>query len=362
MIINEVENYIKESSADDAVGVATIQEELNKFKTSIGDNKSIPVCILSHMFDEKRSKFITCLIKEEIDRPYIIFTYEDQKDLYEQFENISENLTVHYIPNVPEYNTLSGKRQYIIDYNKDKNDDAFFIEDDCFNFYLPIGGIGGTGNFRNKKFNMTFAFTFAFWEFLIKEHSLTYSGPVNNMEFTFRNVDENPFIKQNAQVVQSIHINIKSCIEKNINYDHNAGWDDYDMILQQCINNKGTQGIIFSYVTPSLKSGVSAMSSDADALAKRCEKNTISLISKWGLSLVREDTKKGLYNAKVNWNNIRKCYKNDIANILPEIIKLSNDEAKDFINEKLGKEVKKPKTKKINIPITTEDKYELWDW
>lgn len=359
MIITEIESYLKE----EGVGIAPVHKELNKFKTQIENNKSIPVCILSHMFDEKRSKFITSLIKEEIDRQYIIFTYEDQKNLYQQFENISDNLIVHYIPNLPEYSTLSGKRQYILDYNKGKHDDAFFIEDDCFNFYLPIGGIGGTGNFRNRKFPMTFSFTFSFWEFLIKEHGLTYSGPVNNMEFTFRNLDENPFIKQNAQVVQSVHINIKSCIDKNINFDHNAGWDDYDMIIQQCVYNKGTQGIIFSYITPSLKSGVSAMSNNADALAKRCEKNTTELITKWGLSLVREDTKKGLYNAKINWGNIRKCYQNDLAKILPEIVKLTNEEAKEFINENLGIPGKKPKEKTINTSVNTiEDKQDLWDW
>lgn len=329
MIIDEVNGYL-EASAEDAVGVKQVQDELNDFKTQIDSCKTIPVCILSHMYDPRRSKMISNLITEEIDRDYIIFTYEDQKNLYDQFVGISDNLTIHYIPNVPEYETLSGKRQYIFNWaNENNHDDAFFIEDDCFNYYLPIGGIGGTGNFRNKKFNMTFEFTFAFWEFLIKKHNLTYSGPVNNMEFTFRDLDKHPFIKQNAQVVQTVHINVKSSIENNIEFDHDAGWDDYDMIIQQCVRNKGTQGIIFSYVTPSLKSGVSAMSSDADALAKRCENNTKALIQKWGLSLVREDTKKGLYNAKVNWYNIRKAYETDVC--LEGVVGKTNEGAKHYI-------------------------------
>lgn len=333
MILEEIDGYLEETR-EGAVGVSKVRDELNDFKNKIDSCKEIPVCILSHMYDPKRSKMILNLMQQEIDRDYIIFTYADQKDLYEQFE---EKLTVHYIPNVPEFSTLSGKRQYIFDWANDNGfPDAFFVEDDCYNFYLPIGGIGGTGNFRNKKYNMTFAFMFAFWEFLIKKHSLTYSGPVNNMEFTFRNLDEHPFIKQNAQVVQAVHINVESSIENDIKFDHDAGWDDYDMIIQQCVKNKGTQGIIFSYVTPALKSGVSAMSSDADALAKRCENNTTALINKWGLGLVREDTKKGLYNAKVNWNNIRKSYANNLS--LEYIVGKTNDEAKYYIKNQITNE------------------------
>lgn len=333
MIINEIEEYMKK----EGIGIAPVHTELEKFKTQIDNNKEIPVCVLSHMFDEKRSKFLTNLLKEheerKLDRHYYIFTYEDQAELYKRFENVSEFLHVHYIPTSEEYKeymTLSGKRQYIFNWcNKNNHDNGFFIEDDCFNYYLPIGGIGGTGNFRNSKFVMSFAFTFSFWEFLIKEYDLTYSGPVNNMEFTFRNLDENPFIKPNAQVVQTVHINVKSSIDNNIKFDYDAGWDDYDMIIQQCVYNKGTQGIIFSYSTPSLKSGVSAMSSSADALAKRCEKNTTSLINKWGLSLVREDTKKGLYNAKINWSNIRSALKANKD--IKEIIGKTNIEAKQYI-------------------------------
>ncbi len=360
MIKDEIDNYKKDIIKSNGMGVQPVLDELEEFQNQIEDNKTIPVCILSHMYDKKRSKFIANLIDEEIDRNYIIFTYEDQKNLYKQFESTSKNLTVHYIPCLEQYLTLSGKRQYILDWsNKNNHDDAFFIEDDCFNYYLPIGGIGNTGNFRNRKFSMSFAFTFSFWEFLIKKHKLTYSGPVNNMEFTFRNVDENPFIKQNAQVVQTIHINTKSCKDKNINFDHKAGWDDYDMIINQCINNKGTQGIIFSYVTPALKSGVSAMSSTADALAKRCERNSKALIEKWGLGLVREDTKKGLYNAKVNWSNIRKCYQNNLTELLPQIIGLTNDDAKQLIRETLKPELKeKPVNKKSRI---SETHYMLWE-
>lgn len=333
-MIEEIKLY----EQDEGLGKEQVLTELNAVKDNIDNLQEFPICVLSHMYDKKRSTFLVQLLDEGINRECVIFTYDDQKDLYEQFESV-ENVTVHYIPSdVKEYLSLSGKRQYILDWAKALNySDIFCIEDDCSKFYLPIGGIGGTGNFRNRKFQMTLNLTFTLWESLIKRHELTYSGPVNNMEFTFRDLQEHPFIKENAQVVQSIHVSINNIVENNISYDHNAGWDDYDMIIQQCVKSKGTQGIIFSYCTPSLKSGVSTMSADNDALAKRCEKNSLALINKWGLSLVREDTKKGLYNAKVNWYTIRSCYKNNVD--VSEVVGLSNQGAKDYIKNKLTGEM-----------------------
>lgn len=318
----------------EGTGKEQIIEVLEKIK--IQDTLDIPVCILSHMYSPKRSTLIVQMVQEAreigLDRPYIIFTYADQKELYKEFENIP-NVTVHYIPtDNPVYLSLSGKRQYILEYTQSHGyDDAFFIEDDCSKFYLPAGGIGGTGNFRNAKFFMTLGLTFSLWEQLIKDHQLTYSGPYSNMAFTFSDLRTVSFIKDNVQVVQAVHINVKSCKEKNINFDHDAGWDDYDMVIQQCVYNQGTQGIMMSYCTPSLKSGTSTMSSTADALAKRCEVNTTKLINKWGLSLVREDTKKGLYNAKINWYNIRPALNGSVP--LEKLIGLNNEEAKAIIQQ-----------------------------
>ena len=180
------------------IGVSKVQEQMSDF--NYNENLTYPVCILSHMYDAKRSKFLVQLQKEAelkgLDRDYIIFTYADQKELYKQFENI-DGIQVHYISlNNPEYLTLSGKRQYILEYNQEnETEHAFFIEDDCFDFVLPIGAIGEAGSFRNKRFNMSFSLTFSFWEHLIKRNNLQYSGPVNNMEFAFRDLSKNPFIK-----------------------------------------------------------------------------------------------------------------------------------------------------------------------
>ena len=332
IVSEEIQGYLDiDSNMNDQV--KELLKEFNSYKEPI---EEVPVCVLSHMFDSKRSKFLVQLKAEaslrDLNRKYFIFTYEDQKELYEQFETI-KNVTVIYIPLADKvYLTLSGKRQFILEYCQKNNfSNAFFIEDDCFDFVLPVGALGEEGSFRNKRYVMSFNFLFDFWTFLIYSKKLTYSAPVNNMEFAFRDLTENPFIKINGQTVQAVHINVALCKEKNINFDHDSGWDDYDMIIQQCVYNKGTQALIFSYNTPALKSGVSAMSSSANALVERCLKNSTLLINKWGKSLVREDTKKGLYNAKINWATLKGALKQNID--LKSIIGLSNEEAKELIKK-----------------------------
>ena len=340
-------NFSSLDISEEARGYLDIDTDMcNQVKDELKDfleaevNTTIPVCVLSHMFDQKRSKFLVQLKAEasirDLNRKYYIFTYEDQKELYDEFDSI-KNVEVHYIPlDNPVYLTLSGKRQYILEYCKDNNhDNAFFIEDDCFDFILPVGALGAEGSFRNKRYVMSFNFLFSFWSHLIRKYDLTYSGGANNMEWCFRDLRSNPFIKKNGQTIQAVHINVKACYENNIQFDHDAGWDDYDMILQQCVYSKGTQLIIFSYNTPSLKSGVSAMSSSSDALEKRCFKNSTALINKWGKSFVKEDTKKGLFNAKINWNTIRNSYK--INYDLREVIGKSYEEASSMIKEAKAK-------------------------
>lgn len=334
-ISEEVKGYLEiDSNMNDQV--KDLLKEFISYELPIEVENEVPVCVLSHMFDARRSKFLVQLKAEaelrDLNRKYYIFTYADQKELYEQFENI-KNVEVVYIElDSPVYLTLSGKRQFILEFcQKNNYNHAFFIEDDCFDFVLPVGALGEEGSFRNKRYVMSYNFLFDFWTFLIFSKGLTYSGPVNNMEFAFRDLTENPFIKINGQTVQAVHICAKLCKENNINFDHNSGWDDYDMIIQQCVYNKGTQALIFSYNTPALKSGVSAMSASADALEKRCLKNSTLLIEKWGKSLVREDTKKGLYNAKVNWTTLKGALKQNID--LKTLIGLSNEAAKELIKE-----------------------------
>ncbi len=304
---NEIQSYVdtESVSTDEVKGIV---KEFQKNKTF-----EFPVCILSHKFDKRRSKFLAKLELEiqnnNLSNHYYIFTYEDQKDLYRKFEAIHSKVHVIYVPLDKKYSTLTGKRQYILDWNiKEKHSNAFFIEDDCFDFCLPVGKINpNTGNYKNYQFVMSFDFVFGFWECLVNKYDLKYSGPVNNMDFAFRDLRTTPFIKKYAQAIQAVHINIDSCKALNLFYDENSGWDDYDMILQQCIYNTGSAGIGFSYNTPSLKSGVSAMSASIDALKERCIKNTTLLMNKWGSDLVRIDDKKGLYNAKVKWTTIKKA-------------------------------------------------------
>lgn len=330
-LAEEIQGYIDiDSNVNDKV-----KDLLRELKTNLTETK-YPVCVLSHMFDPRRSKFLVNLEKEaalhDLDRKYFIFVYEDQKELYERFENI-KNVKVVYIQMAQtEYLTLGGKRQYILEFLQKNNfHQGFFIEDDCIDFCLPVGAFGESGSFRNKRYVMSFNMTFRFWEFISDKFDLHYSGPVNNMEFAFKDLsmEKNKIIKPYGQVVQCTLMDASLCKELNINFDHNSGWDDYDMNIQQCVNAKGTCNIHFSYFTPALKSGVSAMSDSASKLAERCEKNSRALISKWGTALVREDKKKGLFNAKVNWLTLKKLLKNGFD--LKDFVGKTNDEAKVFL-------------------------------
>lgn len=336
-LLDEIDGYLNLNG----IGIDCIQDMIAEYKpNSLGFNK-FPICILSHMYDKKRSKFLVNLISESkvhaLMHNYIIFTYEDQKELYKEFENI-ENVRVEYIPiDNKKYLTLGGKRQYILEYNQqNNNDNAFFIEDDCFDFHLPIGAIGENGNFRNKRYFISNNFIFSFWQYLVECNELTYSGGVDNMSFTFHDSDKDGFIKHYSQTVQAVHINCKSCKDLNINFDDNSGWDDYDMLIQQAIYNKGSTALFFGYTTPPLKSGNSAMSSSLEDLKARCIRNTTKLVNKWGLSLVRIDEKKGLYNSKINWYNIKLGIKNSVN--LKDIIGLNNEEAKAYIKNQIVEE------------------------
>jgi len=351
----EIKEYLKIDCYTDKIVGEHLTELMNK---GLKNYTSIPVCILSHKYDKKSSIGLYSLLKEsekhKLNRDYFIFTYDDQKKLYEEFEKI-ERVKVIYIPVIQkEYSTLSGKRNYILEWTQRNNyDDAFFVEDDVKRIMLPVGSYGtdGTKNFRNKKFLMSFNLAYTYWEFLIKKYKLTYSGLMNNMEFTFRDIRKpqyacdtlnKGFIKRDGQTVQIVHINTKLCKEKNLKFDPNSGWDDYDFLIQQSVFSEGTQLLYMSYITPALKSGSSKMSAEASALAKRCEINTDLLLKKWGSGLARLDLKKGLKNAKVNWFTIKAA---KAANVdLKKIIGLSNKEAKLFIknyspkgsNETLG--------------------------
>lgn len=288
----------------------------------------IEVQVLSHMYDPKRSVMLKNLIQEskvhDLTNVYRIFTYEDQKHLYEEFEQI-KNVYVHYIPLDPKWMTLGGKRQYMFQYNvKNNNQHAFYVEDDCFNLHFPLGAVSKSGNFANKRWFCSYNLAFKFWEHSIKKHDLKFSGLPSNMEFTFRDI----FIST-VQICQIVHIDHDFAVKNKIEYDQDSGWDDYDFLIQQWIYGEGSKSIMMGYVTPALKAGVSVMSQDANVLAARCAKNTNTLMDKWGSALVRVDSKKGLHNAKINFSTIKRSIKYGIK--LTDLINEDNDIIKDRI-------------------------------
>ena len=113
------------------------------------------------------------------------------------------------------------------------------------------------------------------------------------------------FAKHNGQCIQVVQMNLSDAKERSINYDENSGWEDFDMIIQEIVNGEGTEVLPIGYHTPAITQGISTFSN----LPERCITHSSALLAKWGLSLVRLDLKKGIFNTKVNWFKIRKCIK-----------------------------------------------------
>lgn len=339
----EKHNYLNQSKIfNSSLEMIELVKEFNP-----QDESKMEVQVLSHMFDPKRSKFLVHLKQQASIMPlesvYRIFTYDGQQNLYKDFEKIP-NVFVEYIPTTGDfkkYGTLGGKREYMFEYNvKNSNKRTFYIEDDCINFHLPIGAVSGSNTFCNKRFFFSYNFIFKFWEFVCEKYNLTFSGMPNNMEFTFR---KDLFLER--QICQVAMIDHEFAVQRDIKYDQHSGWDDYDFAIQQAIYGNGLQNFMIGYSTPALKSGVSAMSSDSSALAERCERNTKALLDKWGSALVKVDDRKGLFNAKLNLQTVKKAKEAKIGRL--DLVGMTLDEFKIKLKEarELLKEPKPTLTK-----------------
>ena len=231
---------------------------------------------------------------------------------------------------------------YIIDFLQSKNiENAFLVEDDCTNFVLPYK----TEKSVNAPFKISYDFLFKFWTFLTKKYDYKYSGLMNWTAFRFCDIERMyNFTKHNAQGIQVIQINSKFAKEKNINYDVNSGWEDFDILIQEMISGEGTEVLPIGYQTPAITQGVSTFSN----LPERCIENTSKLLSKWGFDLVRLDLKKGIFNSKVNWIKAKKAISENVplkSLVKPIQITESNKESiRNIMNSDL-----EPKDKKLKI-------------
>lgn len=269
---------------------ANLFTEFRDFITSNPNFEAFPVIVLSHDFNPKRSRFLTNLGDYA---NYIVVTAQSEKDLYKDF-----NCHFYDDTNIP---GLANKRKYIVSWLQEHNvNNAFFLDDDCTDFVLPYRD----GKSVNAPFKISYDFLFKFWTFLVNKYNYKFSGLMNWTAFRFCDLTKG-FAKHNGQCIQVVQMNLSDAKERSINYDENSGWEDFDMIIQEIVNGEGTEVLPIGYHTPAITQGISTFSN----LPERCITHSSALLAKWGLSLVRLDLKKGIFNTKVNWFKIRKCIK-----------------------------------------------------
>ena len=285
--LTDLNNYIE------LVKDLPLVNEFIEFRDYIKNNpefEAFPVIVLSHDFNPKRSKF---LVNLDGYKNYLVVTSESNKEKYTDFR-----CRFYDDSEIP---GLANKRKYIIDLMQSNCiENAFLVEDDCTNFVLPYK----TEKSVNAPFKISYDFLFKFWTFLTKKYDYKYSGLMNWTAFRFCDIENMPnFTKHNAQGIQVIQINSKFAKEKNINYDVDSGWEDFDILIQEMVYGNGTEVLPVGYQTPAITQGVSTFSN----LPERCIESTSKFLSKWGFDLVRLDLKKGIFNAKVNWIRAKKA-------------------------------------------------------
>lgn len=308
--------------------------EFIEFRDYIKNNpdfEAFPVIVLSHDFNPKRSKF---LVKLDGYENYLVVTSESNKEKYTDFK-------CHFYDD-SEIPGLANKRKYILELLQSKNiKNAFLVEDDCSDFVLPYK----TERSTNARFKISYDFLFKFWTFLTLKYDYKYSGLMEWMYFIHHDIENmTKFTKHNGQGIQVIQINVEYAKENNIVYDLDSGWEDYDILIQEIISGEGAEVLNITYNTPSITKGASTFSN----LPERCIENTSKLLSKWGFDLVKLDLKRGIFNAKVNWNKIKKAISENVplkSLVKPiQITESDKESIRNIMNSDL-----EPKDKKLKI-------------
>lgn len=294
-----------------------------EFRKCYGDIELSPICVLSHNFDKRRSKFLL-KNKSYYNVEPLVFVYNSQKKLYADYNAI-------LIDDADErFQSVTGKYNYVCRYlRKSGYKGGFIIEDDCFRFSFPIPNELSSGLIKNERCYVSNKLLFTFWQFLINKYNLTYSGLMTWMCFRFYNLYRfKSIIKRYSPCIQVIYADVVDMKAKNIAYNTGKtnNWDDYDMNLQQCLYSNGTHSLCCSYITQSMTNGIS----NFDNLRQRSINSTLNLIEKYGLKLVNIDLRKNIMNAKPNFIAIKK-HKDNILSLL-EPLKIT-DEMREKINK-----------------------------
>lgn len=287
-------------------GKITIHPFLKDYTINENDNE-FPVCVMSYKYNKKKSRFLSDIIKfdMELDRDYFIFIYKEEKDLYYEFEKY-EKIKLVFLPN-SYLRTLVDKRNFIIDWVKEKNyTNYWMVEDDIYDYRLCYQVEGQTKNF---KFKIDYNLLFNIWEHIIKKYNLHFTGIYNEICFTYTNLMQD-IVNPNSNIFQIVHHNSSSTKR----YDETSGWETSDMTLQILFdeteeNKRPTRINLFRYTNPLLFKTIHT-TTNLDTLKEDAKTKTNQFIKKWGEYVAyRKQNKHGYWTAKPNMIKLRNCIK-----------------------------------------------------
>jgi hypothetical protein len=238
----------------------------------------------------------------KLNRSVFIFVYSDEKDHY-AFLQKYEGIQMVFIEKNDENSTLSGKRNFIIDYaysNGYKN--IFMIEDDCDKFFIPIKVFKNNKFAKNSKYYLTIEKTFDLWEQIVLKNSFVMTSPL--MEFAVVIQIHKKLFTTNTTCIQMFQFNVEYLKNHGLKFDHNSGWDDFDMCLQVFESGADIHTIYpLGYSSISVKSGNSVIDSN---VFERFKKNSYIFLEKWGENYVKIVEKRGLINARIDWHKVKR--------------------------------------------------------
>ncbi len=298
-INNSFENYLSDLNSYSFV-IDAIQS-MKEYE------EKIPICVLSYKYDKKRSKFIVQLMNEieqngKLNRSIIIFVYEEEKELY-SFLLKYDGIELVYIKKDNENSTLSGKRNFIIDYaNQQGFKNIFMIEDDCDKFFIPIQKFKETKFAKNTKYHLSIKLTFDLWEHIALSNNFVMTSPL--IEFAVVIQQHSKMFTTNTTCIQMFQFNIEYLIKNNLKFDHKSGWDDFDMNIQVFESGEDIHTLYpLGYSTISVKSGNSVIDKN---IFERFKNNSYIFLNKWGSNKVKIVDKRGLINARIDWRKLKK--------------------------------------------------------
>lgn len=305
--VDQLNNYIKKLTYQPMI------DEVTELLDTHNDLELFKICVPSYNFNPKKSRFLVLAKQEPQFFNHIeVYCYDNQKELYKDFPN-----KVYCDPDFRNRKyPITHKRQFILDVNR-SIDHFFEVDDDVFVFNLPIPTLKSYGNI-NLPEKVSFNIAFNFWTHLVQKYNIDLSGLYFHNAFKFRPLEDLGLMRENQLFSQCLCISPKN----DINYDVNAGWEDYDFYIQYMLKHHNVKAIFMNFESPPMGLELSTIRYDENS--DRVTMRSLEFIAKYGTKISKIYNQKFDFNIKINTLAIRKAKDiNDLVDpieITPDIV------------------------------------------